>query len=65
MDAIFVMLAQNDYQMLEFEASSFIPYLVQKVSEFENYVLRSVESNSAYNTSLLFFSLKTFCDYFH
>jgi len=32
MDAIFVMLAQVDYQMLEFEASSFIPYLVQKVS---------------------------------
>ena len=31
MDAIFVMLAQADYQMLEFEASSFIPYLVQKV----------------------------------
>lgn len=32
MDAIFVMLAQADYQMLEFEASSFIPYLVQKVN---------------------------------
>lgn len=31
MDATFVMLAQSDYQMLEFEASSFIPYLVQKV----------------------------------
>lgn len=38
MDAIFVMLAQADYQMLEFEASSFIPYLVQKVSNMENYV---------------------------
>lgn len=38
MDAIFVMLAQTDYQMLEFEASSFIPYLVQKVSRTENYV---------------------------
>jgi len=38
MDAIFVMLAQADYQMLEFEASSFIPYLVQKVSNRENYV---------------------------
>ncbi|XP_015769974.1 PREDICTED: cytoskeleton-associated protein 5-like [Acropora digitifera] len=32
MDASFVMLAQCDYQMLEFEASSFIPYLVQKVT---------------------------------
>ena len=32
MDAVFVMLAQADYQMLEFEASSFIPYLVQKVN---------------------------------
>lgn len=31
LDAIFVMLAQADYQLLEFEASSFIPYLVQKV----------------------------------
>ena len=40
MDAIFVMLAQADYQMLEFEASSFIPYLVQKVSRIENCVLK-------------------------
>ena len=38
MDAIFVILAQADYQMLEFEASSFIPYLVQKVSRIENCV---------------------------
>lgn len=64
MDAIFVMLAQNDYQMLEFEASSFIPYLVQKVSEFENYVLRL--NQTVLTTHLCyFFSLKTFCDYFH
>ena len=52
MDAIFVMLAQADYQMLEFEASSFVPYLVQKVSRTENYVAK-LESNGAYNTSQL------------
>ena len=40
MGAIFVMLAQADYQMLEFEASSFIPYLVQKVNGIETCVFR-------------------------
>ena len=52
MDAIFVMLAQADYQMLEFEASSFVPYLVQKVSRTEK-LCRELESNGAYNTSQL------------
>ena len=46
MDASFVMLAQCDYQMLEFEASSFIPYLVQKVTmrlrELWSFMLRRV-----------------------
>ena len=56
MDAIFVMLAQADYQMLEFEASSFIPYLVQKVSDIENCVLRLIQtvlSVHFYENSLL------------
>ena len=32
LEALYVMLSEADYQMLEFEASSFIPYLVTKVS---------------------------------
>jgi cytoskeleton-associated protein 5 len=31
LDALFTMLAESGYQMLDHEASSFIPYLVQKV----------------------------------
>lgn len=44
MDAIFVMLAQADYQMLEFEASSFIPYLVQKVGDPKDAVRKMIRN---------------------
>ncbi|XP_078348745.1 cytoskeleton-associated protein 5-like isoform X2 [Oculina patagonica] len=44
MDAIFVMLAQADYQMLEFEASSFIPYLVQKVGDPKDVVRKMIRN---------------------
>ncbi|XP_022781710.1 cytoskeleton-associated protein 5-like [Stylophora pistillata] len=44
MDAVFVMLAQTDYQMLEFEASSFIPYLVQKVGDPKDAIRKMIRN---------------------
>nr|XP_058951305.1 cytoskeleton-associated protein 5-like isoform X2 [Pocillopora verrucosa] len=44
MDAVFVMLAQADYQMLEFEASSFIPYLVQKVGDPKDAIRKMIRN---------------------
>lgn len=44
MDATFIMLAQADYQMLEFEASSFIPYLVQKVGDPKDVVRKMIRN---------------------
>ncbi|KAJ7391009.1 hypothetical protein OS493_021029 [Desmophyllum pertusum] len=44
MDAIFVMLVQTDYQMLEFEAASFIPYLVQKVGDPKDVLRKKIRN---------------------
>jgi len=44
MDATFVMLTQADYKMLEFEASSFIPYLVLKVGDPKDVVRKMIRN---------------------
>ncbi|EDO43210.1 predicted protein [Nematostella vectensis] len=42
--ALFTMLAESDYQMLEHEASSFIPYLVTKVGDPKDVVRKMIRS---------------------
>ena len=47
LEALYVMLSEADYQMLEFEASSFIPYLVTKVGS-RGKVFNVMKSHSGY-----------------